>query len=77
MHKEANMEDFTEREVEIASLVAEGMSNDEISARLGVSLNTVRYHLKELYSRIGKSSRTTLAREFHSGLIQRTRRREQ
>lgn len=64
------MEEFTEREVEIASLVAEGLSNEEISARLGVSMNTVRYHLKELYSRIGKSSRTTLVREFRDGFVQ-------
>lgn len=58
---------------EVASLVADGFSNEEISAQLGVSGNTVRYHLKELYSRIGKSSRTTLAKEFLDGAIRPSR----
>lgn len=70
------MAGFTEREVEVASLVADGLSNEEISAQLGVSGNTVRYHLKELYSRIGKSSRTMLAREYLGGGIQPAHRRK-
>ena len=49
---------LTEREMEILSLIATGLKNKEIAATLFVSVNTVYYHTKNLYSKLGVNSRT-------------------
>lgn len=48
---------MTRREVEVLSLVAEGLSNKQIAARLVVSEHTVHRHLANIYVRLGVSSR--------------------
>lgn len=45
--------DLTPREEEIMRWVAEGKTNWEISIILGVSLNTVKFHLKNVYQKLG------------------------
>ena len=49
---------LTKREMEILSLIATGLRNKEIAAALFVSVNTVHYHTKNLYSKLGVHSRT-------------------
>lgn len=44
---------LTKREEEIMRWVAEGKTNWEISVILGVSLNTVKFHLKNIYEKLG------------------------
>ena len=51
---------MTEREYETARLAADGLYNQEIAARLGLSVNTVKTHLKKAYRKSGASSRPTL-----------------
>ncbi len=51
-------EPLTERELEVVRLVAEGLSNKEIGARLFVSPNTVRVHLRNIFTKLGAQSRT-------------------
>ena len=61
---------LSERELEILSLVAAGFKNKEIAAELIISLNTVLYHTKNIYGKLGVNKRTLAvakAREF--GLI--------
>lgn len=52
---------LTPREHEVVRLVAEGRSNDEIGAELGIGAKTVETHLARLFERIGVASRTELA----------------
>ena len=49
---------LTKRELEILSHIATGLKNKEIAATLFVSVNTVHYHTKNLYSKLGVNSRT-------------------
>jgi non-specific serine/threonine protein kinase len=54
-------EPLTARQQQIADLVAEGLTNPEIAARLGISTGTVRSHVTQMLTRLGLSSRTQLA----------------
>ncbi len=49
------------REVQAIRLIAEGASNDEIAAALGISVKTVESHLRRLFGRYAVLSRTELA----------------
>jgi LuxR family maltose regulon positive regulatory protein len=58
---------LTTRENEILQLIASGLSNQEIQDTLFISKNTVRTHIKNLYSKLDVASRTQAinkAREF-------------
>jgi DNA-binding NarL/FixJ family response regulator len=52
---------LTAREREIAELVASGMSNKAIAARLFVSVRTVEANLSKVYAKVGVRTRTELA----------------
>ena len=51
-------EPVSERELEVLSLIGEGLSNQEIAARLYLSLHTVKAHARNIYAKLGVSSRT-------------------
>lgn len=50
------------RQLEVAQLVATGLSNAKVAAALSISPNTVARHLENIYDRLGMRSRTALAR---------------
>jgi len=64
---------LTKREDELVRLVAEGLSNREISRRLGLTEHTVRNYLFRIFNKLGTSNRLELAlyvikqRAAHSG----------
>lgn len=52
------VEPLNERELQILRLAAAGHKNKEIAAELVISLNTVLYHTKNLYGKLGVNKRT-------------------
>lgn len=54
-------EPLTEREQDVLRLVAQGKSNQEISDQLCVSVNTVKYHLKNILWKLRLENRTQAA----------------
>jgi LuxR family maltose regulon positive regulatory protein len=60
---------LTPREMEIMSLICQGYSNPEIAGELSVTLNTVKKHTSNIYSKLGVRSRTqAIARTHDLGL---------
>lgn len=53
--------ELTPREVDVVRLVADGRTNAEIGAALGVTTSTVEAHLGRIFERTGAQSRTELA----------------
>jgi RNA polymerase sigma factor (sigma-70 family) len=53
---------LTRREREILALVAEGMTNAEIAARLWISSGTVRRHLQNAFAKLEVHTRTAAVR---------------
>jgi DNA-binding NarL/FixJ family response regulator len=54
--------ELTERESEVLALLAQGLANKQIAARLGISEHTVKFHVSAIYSKLGASSRTEAVR---------------
>jgi len=52
--------ELTTREREVVELVAEGLRNEEVGRRLGISEKTVRNHLTAVYQKLGVSGRLEL-----------------
>jgi DNA-binding NarL/FixJ family response regulator len=62
---------LTERELGIVRAVARGLSNEAISKELWVAEQTVKFHLTNIYRKLGVSNRTEAARyAFEHGLAE-------
>jgi DNA-binding CsgD family transcriptional regulator len=58
------VDQLTPQELQVARLVAEGLNNREVAARLFLSPRTVGTHLYRIFPKVGVSSRTELARQM-------------
>ncbi len=56
--------ELTERERDVALLVARGLTNPEVAERLYVSRKAVEYHLSNIYAKMGVTSRRELRGQF-------------
>ena len=52
---------LTRRELQVAHLVAEGLSNREIASRLTISTRTAESHIEHLLGKLGLNSRAQIA----------------
>jgi DNA-binding NarL/FixJ family response regulator len=57
----AGTSELSQRELEILNLIAAGRSNKEAAAMLGISVNTVRVHVHDIFRKLGITSRTQAA----------------
>ena len=62
---------LTSRQREVAELVAEGLQNKEIAARLVISLRTVEGHVESILTKLGFKRRTQIATWVHQQSQQR------
>jgi DNA-binding CsgD family transcriptional regulator len=52
---------LTPRQWEVLALLREGLSNEQIALRLGISLDGVKFHVSEILSKLGVTSRNEAA----------------
>ena len=57
----ADSSEFTNSELKVLRLVAEGMSYDEMAQRLSISVGTVKYHITNMLQKTGFTNKTRLA----------------
>ena len=66
----ATIEHLTPREQEVLQLLAQGLSNKLIAARLGISDHTVKFHVNAILGKLGAQSRTeAIAQAARLGLV--------
>jgi len=64
------IEPLTEREQQVAQLLAGGLTNKEIAQRLGITVHTVKFHLNGILRKLGVSTRTeAVVRAARLGLV--------
>jgi len=51
-------EEITSRETDVLRMLAQGLVNKDIAARLGISEHTVKFHISSILDKLGASTRT-------------------
>ena len=68
--EDAVVEALTPREIEVLQLLADGLPNKAIAARLDISDQTVKFHVASIIGKLGVANRTeAVRRAFQRGLI--------
>ena len=65
------LDPLTARELDVLAHLADGLSNKAIAARLGISDETVKFHLSAIFGKLGASNRTDAVRlALRRGLVE-------
>jgi DNA-binding NarL/FixJ family response regulator len=63
-------EPLTPREIQVLELLVEGLSNKKIAAHLGISDQTVKFHVAAISGKLGAANRTdAVRRAIRQGLV--------
>ena len=64
-------EPLTARELEVLGHLADGLSNKAIAARLGISDETVKFHLSAIFGKLGATNRTDAVKQaLRRGMVE-------
>ena len=67
---DADLDPLTARELEVLALVAEGLPNKMIATALGISDQTVKFHVAAIIGKLGAANRTdAVRRAVRRGLV--------
>src|SRR5436309_2984758 len=58
------LESLSDRQLQVLKLLSEGLSYEEIGARLYITANTVKFHVRSIFLRLGVRNRVSAARMF-------------
>jgi len=62
--------EITDREADVLHMISHGYSNTEIAEKLFISINTVKYHIKNLYLKLDAKNRVEIINRFSTeGLV--------
>jgi DNA-binding NarL/FixJ family response regulator len=68
--EDAGPEHLTARELDVLQLIADGLPNKSIATRLGISDQTVKFHVSSIYGKLGAANRTdAVRRAVRRGLL--------
>jgi DNA-binding NarL/FixJ family response regulator len=68
--EDALTESLTSREIDVLELLVEGLSNKSIAERLGISDQTVKFHVSSITGKLGARNRTdAVRRAIRRGLV--------
>src|SRR5690606_37757507 len=60
----ADAERLTPREIEIVSLLQDGLSYKQVAEQTHISVDTVKYHIRNIYGKLQINSRTELINKY-------------
>jgi len=63
---------ITTRELVIIGLLKRGFSNKKISGEIGITVNTVKFHLKKIYKKLDAINRVEAINKFNEIMNQKT-----
>lgn len=64
-HQKNRINNLSEKELEVVKLLVRGDRYAKIADALGMSINTVRFHIKNIYRKHNIHNKTVLSRYFH------------
>ena len=60
---------LTEREKTLLAALAKGRTNTELAAELDISINTVKFHLRNLYEKLGLNNRSQAIAFYYANAV--------